>query len=139
MIGPRELFLSHNSNNRRFAAKLARVLRAHGIPVWYSDTSITGAQEWNDKITEALDRCDWFAVVLSPQAAQSKWVKREVIYALGADQYNDKIVPILYRPCDFRKISFALNTIQYVDFRADHQNGYRNLLRIWGIGYNGSK
>src|SRR5215203_1601652 len=134
---PNEVFLSFSANNGRFASKLTGVLRSHGVPVWYSNTNIGGAQDWSDQITEALERCDWFAVVLSPQAEQSRWLKREVIYALGMDRYADRIIPVLYRPCNLSKITFALKTIQHVDFRANHKQGFRDLLGIWGLGYNG--
>lgn len=53
---PNEVFLSHSSEDRDFADSLAEVVRAHGIPVWYSDTDIRGAQQWHDEIGAALQR-----------------------------------------------------------------------------------
>jgi hypothetical protein len=79
---PREVFLSHASKDRRIASRIGSILRAHGVPVWYSETNLIGAQQWHDEIGEALARCDWFLIVLSPQATRSKWVKRELLYAL---------------------------------------------------------
>jgi len=73
---PEEIFLSHSSADRPFTTKLADVLRRHGIPVWYSDTNILGAQQWHDEIGVALGRCDWLVLVLSPSSVASKWVKR---------------------------------------------------------------
>ena len=74
---PNEVFLSHSSADRAFVARLANVLRSHGIPVWYSDTDIRGAQQWHDEIGSALKRCDWLVLILSPDAVASKWVKSE--------------------------------------------------------------
>jgi len=62
---PRETFLSHSSKDRRFAMRLATMLRDHGMPVWYAPTEIIGAQQWHDEIGSALARCDWFVLVLS--------------------------------------------------------------------------
>ena len=45
---PQEVFLSHSSVDRDFAAGLTAELRRHGIPVWYSETNILGAQQWHD-------------------------------------------------------------------------------------------
>lgn len=129
------MILSHSSADRSFAAKLADTLRRHGIPVWYSDTDLRGGQQWHDEIGEALQRCDWFAVVLSPDAVAAKWVKEELLYSLGKVEYNGKIVPILYRSCSPEKLSWTLPQIQMVDFRGDFDAGCRELLRIWGIGY----
>ena len=43
------VFLSRSSIDRAFTAKLAEVLRQHGIPLWHSDTNIRGAQQWRDE------------------------------------------------------------------------------------------
>lgn len=43
-------------------------MRAHGVPIWYSDAKIVGARMWHDEICAALRRCDWFVLVLSPDA-----------------------------------------------------------------------
>ncbi|HEY2158215.1 MAG TPA: toll/interleukin-1 receptor domain-containing protein, partial [Isosphaeraceae bacterium] len=90
---PADLFLSHATPDRAFADRLVAVLRGHGVPVWYSQTNLLGAQQWHDEIGRALDRCDWFAVVMSPAALKSKWVERELHYALNEDRYIKKITP----------------------------------------------
>src|SRR5258708_37020348 len=95
---PAEIFLSHSHADRKFLNRLVKVLRAHGILYWYSTTHLTGAQKWHDEIGRALDRCDWFVVVLSPSAIRSEWVKRELRYALNEDRYRAKILPLLVRP-----------------------------------------
>lgn len=63
-ITPEEVFLSHASQDEAFATELAAELRRHNVPVWYSATNIVGAQQWHDEIGSALDRCDWFVVIL---------------------------------------------------------------------------
>lgn len=132
---PNEVFLSHSSADRTFTTQLANVLRRHGVPVWYSDTSILGAQQWHDEIGAALRRCDWFVLVLSPDAVASKWVKWELIYSLQQDHFDGSIAPILHRPCDYEELSWTLGSMQIVDFRGDFDVGCRELLRTWGIGY----
>src|SRR5215207_1832345 len=106
---PQEIFLSHSSSDRDFADSIADTLRNHGIPVWYSSTNILGAQQWHDEIGEALERCDWFIVILSPNSVQSKWVKMELLFALSSNQYDDKIIPVLYQSCDIKRLSWILN------------------------------
>lgn len=114
---------------------MAEVLRHHGIPVWYSETNIIGAQQWHDEIGAALRRCDWLAVLLSPQAINSIWVKREVLFSLNDHRYAERIVPILYQPCDYDQLSWTLSLLQIVDFTGSFEDGCRDLLRIWGLGY----
>lgn len=134
-VWPKEIFLSHSSKDRKVAARLAGVLRAHGVPVWYSESNLLGAQQWHDEIGASLARCDWFAVLLSPSATKSIWVKRELLYALRDQRYQDKIVPILHRECDSSKLSWTLADSQTVDFTCGFDPGCHQLLRVWGIGY----
>jgi|SRR5687768_1248222 len=132
---PHEVFLSHSSLDRKFATDLAAVMRRHGIPVWHSQTNIGGAQQWIDEIGQALQRCDWFALILSPRSVESMWVRRELSYALLQNRFENRIVPIMYQPCNFEQLSWTLAPLQVVDFTVAVDDGYRALLRIWGIGY----
>ena len=135
VVLPHEVFLSHSSQDRQFASDLAGVVRRHGIPVWYSQTNILGAQQWQDEIGAALQRCDWFALVLSPNSAESMWVKRELSYALQQNRFENRIVPIVYQASNFEQLSWTLSLFQMIDFTGVHDDGYRDLLRIWGLGY----
>ena len=97
---PTEVFLSHANQDRAMTQRLAEVLARHGVPVFFSPQNILGAQQWQNEILKALQRCDWFAVLLSPQAISSMWVKREVAFALQDPRYEDRIIPLTYRSCD---------------------------------------
>lgn len=132
---PSEAFLSHASADETFASKLAEVLCRHGVPVWFSPTHVRGAQQWHDQIGAALERCDWFLLLLSPAAVDSEWVKRELLFVLDEERYRGKIVPVLHRDCEYRRLSWVLRTIQFVDFRGDFHDGCRELLRVWGMTY----
>ena len=65
----------------------------------------------------------------------SKWVKRELLFSLQQDRFDGRIAPILYRSCNHDDLSWTLASLQMVDFREDFDQGCRELLRIWGIGY----
>lgn len=130
---PLELFLSHSSRDREVAQRLAELLRSHGIPVFYSPENIVGSQQWQNEILNALVRCDWFAVLITPDAVDSMWVQRECAYAFKERRYNDRIVPIVLRPCELESIRW-LELWQMVDLSADFREGCRQLLRVWGIG-----
>lgn len=132
---PQEVFLSYSEKDHSFASLLAETIRRHGIPVWYSRTNVIGAQQWHDEIGSALKRCDWFVVVLSPHSVTSKWVKRELLFALNDQKYENRIVPLLYQDCDYDQLSWTLSLLQFVSFKDNHEVGYRDLLRIWGLGY----
>jgi hypothetical protein len=133
---PSEVFLSHSNHDRDFADSLAEVMRRHGVPVWYSQTNIIGAQQWHDEIGAALRRCDWLAVVLSTRSVESVWVKWELLYALKQNlRFENKIIPIVFEACDYERLSWTLSSFQIVDFTHSFAEGYADLFRIWGLGY----
>jgi hypothetical protein len=136
---PKEIFLSHSSQDRQFATAMAEEIRRHGIPVWYSQTNIIGAQEWHDEIGAALQRCNWFVLILSPHSVKSTWVINELLFSLNHPRYKKRIVPVLYKHCKYEKLSWTLSNLQVVDFRQSLTAGYRELLRVWGVGYKPKK
>jgi hypothetical protein len=138
---PKEVFISHSDLDGKFVSALAGVLQRHNVPVWYSKTSV-GGEDWYDQIGAALNRCDWFVLVVSPNSAKSDWVKREFVFALTKKRFSNKIVPILYLPADhkkkfdYKKTQFwSLVGMQFKDFTGKRIDGYRALLKVWGIGY----
>jgi len=129
------IFLSHSSQDRAFVGRLAAVLEQHNIPYWLSARHIKGAKKWHDEIGRALIDCDWFLVVSSPDAIRSQWVKRELLYALDQDRYNDRIIPLLHKRCDYARFSWTLTGFQLIEFTRRFDDGCRQLLRIWNIEY----
>ena len=104
-----KVFVSHSSRDRPFAERVVEVLRRHGIANWYAPAHILGAQQWQDEIGRALRRCNWFLLILSEDALNSKWVKRELAYALEDDRYNDHILSIVKTPGNYFKLSWTLS------------------------------
>ncbi|HTU44658.1 MAG TPA: toll/interleukin-1 receptor domain-containing protein [Bryobacteraceae bacterium] len=137
-VRPVEVFISYSSKNLNFAARLVDVLGTYGVRSFLSRRSIRGAQEWHDEIGAALKRCDWFLVILSPDSVRSKWIRRELTYALRADRYNDRIIPVLYKTCDVDELSWALSA-QQVDFRRSFDQGCQDLLNIWRLPYRSER
>ena len=87
--------------------QIAELLRDHGVPVWHGPTNIRGGQHWHDEIGDALERCDWFVILLSPHSLKSVWVKRELIFALEEKRYDKSIVPVLISACNHRQLSWT--------------------------------
>lgn len=130
-----QVFISHSSKDRAFTKRLAGLFGERGIRYWYSATHIAGAKQWHDEIGQALTRCTWFLVVLTPHAVRSAWVKRELLFALNDVRYNEKIIPLLRRPCNYRLLSWTLPEFQFVDFTGSFEAGCRQLLKVWHIDY----
>ncbi len=131
----RKIFLSHSSKDRAFVLRLVRILESNRISYWYSATHIKGAKQWHDEIGRALEECNWFLVVLTPDAVRSQWVKRELLFALDEDRYNRRIIPLLYKSCKYSRLSWTLPAFELVDFRARFDSGCKQLLCVWGLQY----
>jgi len=132
---PKEVFLSHSDKDKQFVSSLAKVLRRHKIPFWFSKTSLMGAQQWHDEIGKALNRCNWLVVILSPGSVKSEWVKHELMFALSSKRYKGRIVPLMFKSCKYTKLSWTLSAFQLVDFTKKRADGYRALLKVWGMDY----
>ena len=132
---PREVFFSHASADRLVANRLTELLTGHGIPVWYSRRNILGARQWHDEIKAAFDRCDWFLVLLTPSAVASMWVKRELLYALQQERFENQIIPVIAESCPYDRLSWTLSLFQTIDLTRSFEAGARELLRVWGVGY----
>lgn len=126
-----EAFLSHASQDHAKARRLRKVLTDHDVSVWFSPHHINGAEQWQDEIGEALARCDWFIVALTPAAVRSMWVKRELQYALSQERYQERIIPLLFKKCDYAALSWTLPQYQVIDFTKEFWTGCEQLLRIW--------
>jgi hypothetical protein len=133
-----EVFLSHASRDRKFVERIAETLDSQHIRYFYSTRHIQGAQQWHDELGEALDRCNWLVVVLTPSAVRSEWVKRELLFALRAKQYRNHIVPVL-KSCAIKKLSWTLPGFQHVDFRRSSKAGERALLAALRVGRRASR
>lgn len=132
---PKEIFISHSDRDRPFVAELVSMVRRHGLSVWYSNTDIVGARQWHDEIGAALRRCDWFVLVLSPRSVESIWVKRELLFALQQERFDNRIVPLLYQSCSYEELSWTLSAFQMIDFTQTFEAGCQALLRLWGLGF----
>jgi predicted P-loop ATPase/GTPase len=133
---PKEIFLSHASNDRAKADAVAKVLRAHGLKVWYSKTHIAGAELWHDEIGKALKRCNWFVLLLSRKSVSSTWVKRELHNVLNQPRYEKHIIPVLLEKCDFEKLSWTLSDIQMISMHRFTKQTWTALLRALKSKFN---
>jgi WD40 repeat protein len=85
-----DAFLSYTHRDRPVASGIQKGLHQIGrrlgqlraLRVFRDDTNLEVAPDLWGKITEALDRARFMVVVLSPQAAQSYWVNKEISYWL---------------------------------------------------------
>lgn len=94
----RGVFISYaRSDGEAFAARLRARLEQEGIPLWQDRVGLEGGRDWWLQITEALDSVEFMALVMTPKASRSEFVRKEWRYARqqGVCVYPVKGVPDL--------------------------------------------
>ena len=56
-----------------------------GFNIWY-DEGISVSEEWMKSIVENINRCTVFLVFITPHIIDSKFVRREISYAIERDK-----------------------------------------------------
>lgn len=93
-----KLFISHSSNDDAFVRELRAALADHGQAGWIDSRELRGGDPLWLEIKKAIDAATAYAVVVSPDALQSKWVGKELRHALLVREQRGKdkfpIIPL---------------------------------------------
>lgn len=91
------VFLSHSSKDAEFVGRLAAELKTHGIEFWLDDHELDIGDPLYHTIGEAIEKADYFAVVLSQNSIDSNWVQNELNLALNREFSEGRtvILPIM--------------------------------------------
>lgn len=124
------VFLSHASIDKPFVEKLARDLIKMGVQVWYDKWEIRAGDSILWKIEEGIEESDYLVIVISKEAWESDWVRKEIEAAFQkqVEMKAKFILPIFYRDC---KIPLLLSGIKYADFRKNYDEGLKELMRVF--------
>ena len=68
--------------------------KRRALRIFRDESSLSANPHLWSSITEALDDSGWFVLLLSPEAAESDWVNREVEYWLE-ERDPDRIIPVV--------------------------------------------
>ena len=110
--GRPRVFISLNQADLELVRhRVIEPLRQRGIEV-FCFAEIPAASDWNKRIEEELEHCDWFLVVVSPRAADSDWVRSEVTHALDRKALRGRVVPLTVDGADMSKVDLRLGRLQ---------------------------
>lgn len=116
------VFVSFSSENETEAESIVKDLEGQGYLVWFSKKSIHPSDVWVREMEEGIDSSSVIVVVWTENAAQSKWVERELI---RADEQNKPIIPLIF---DDTKVSIVIQTTQHIDFRSSYFKSFPKLV-----------
>ena len=125
------VFMSYSRRDHEVMQRIVAFLRKQGIKAWVDNEKlIPGTPIWEEEIEKAIKGASAVIVVLSPDAKNSEWVRREISLA---DQNRKRIFPVLVRGNEDSSITLRLITRQYVDIRENEIAGlnalYNSLVR----------
>jgi|GEM_PF-2022113 len=124
----KHIFLSYSRRDKAWMERLRDSLRGSNLAVWTDESITPGSASWKDVLEKAIENAGCVAVVLSPDAKSSLWVKKEIDYALALKL---PIIPILVRGSEADAVPFALIGGQYIDFMVkEYAKGLDELITI---------
>ena len=89
-----KVFMSHSHADAELAARVSKGLRNEGLDVWDPDLNLLPGDNWAAEVARALEESDAMVVLLTPDAVNSPWVRREMEYALGTKRYSNRLIPV---------------------------------------------
>lgn len=116
------IFISYSHANEDIIKPILENLYSYGFRIWYDD-GIAGSMEWNDIIAHKIEQCDICITFLSGTFINSKYCKRELLYA---DSCNKPILPIYLENISLDG-ALALNLTQIQSF---FLNDYQTLDKL---------
>lgn len=93
-----QVFISYASEDKELATKISRLLESVGLRVWLDESHIMPADNWAERISQALKESRAMVVLVSPAAVNSERVRREIEFALGAKEYSGRLLPVFVGP-----------------------------------------
>ena len=62
--------------------------------MWLPEDEILPGDNWAKKVGQALEESELMVVLITPHAFESEWLKEEIQYALTAEQYKGRLIPV---------------------------------------------
>ncbi|MEK6787801.1 MAG: toll/interleukin-1 receptor domain-containing protein [Pseudomonadota bacterium] len=99
-------FVSYAHRNQQLAESLINKLadhfrssKSHDYSLWM-DSKILAGDEWENKILEARDKCDFGLILVSPSFLGSKFIcENELSHFVGSDRTPS--IPVMLQTIDF--------------------------------------
>ncbi len=123
-----QVFISYRSSEEEIACQMRDAMQRQGYACWMAPDSIPAGSDYQEEIAGALRQVSVVALLLTPQAEQSRWVSKEVGVAIGN---GHAILP--YQPYDYplsEKFRFLLEGAQII--RAWNYSQEEGLSRLTG-------
>ena len=130
-----QVFISHSYEDKPFVYKLEADLNRIGIKTWNDAEKVLVGQVVTQEITDAIDKSDFFLIILSEDAVKSNWVDDELNHAYHlVIQKKLKLLPILIKGFTIDKVPSNLRKYHCADFGKGYDNAFQKLVRAIQAG-----
>ena len=93
-----DVFISHASEDKDFAAPLAAALTDEGLNVWYDEYELSIGDSIRQGVDAGLARSRFGVVVVSPYFLQKDWTQYELDGLQARQMSGDRVIlPIWHR------------------------------------------
>jgi len=124
-----KIFVSYDRDDLNFVQGFVQTLMSNGVDIWWDKSALQGGDHWQDDIEQAIENCEIYMVILSPNSIKSDWVQKE--YTCAMDR-NKHIIPVLYQAC---KVPIALIDINYIDIQgSNYEKGINDIVKLVSTG-----
>jgi adenylate cyclase len=123
-----DVFISYSREDKERVLELAARLRAAGVNLWIDQGGIDGATLWGEEIVNALEGAKVLLLVISPAAARSHNVAKEVVLV---SERKGHILPVHLEPTTIpASLRYPLAGIQHIEYyQGDADENLRIILR----------
>lgn len=128
----KQLFISYDTGSDSLSAnRVANYLKRRDLEVWIAPNSIRPGEEWVDAIGRGLETSSHFALVSTPNAYLSKWVRKEYNAALLLEAEGEiEVIPL---EVEKTKIPLFLRGFQSISFIDKFEAGLYQLSSLLGV------
>ena len=108
-----QVFISAGASDGAWARDLSDRLQKTGVDTWVSSRVVLPGANLSREVGEALDRADAMVVLVSPDGMKSAWVRREILFALGEQRFEGRLIPVLIKRTSSEEIPWTFGALQW--------------------------
>lgn len=113
-----EVFISYSRKDKSLVTSIHDALKRVGRDTWVDWEGIPPTTEWLAEIRAAIEACDNFLFVLSPESASSDICRLELEHAI---QHRKRLIPIVSRSVPPDKVPPSIASLNWIFFDAEHK------------------
>ncbi len=121
-----DVFISYSRRDRDTMRLIRSALEKAQFTVWSDESLEPGSPSWKSDVQQAIEGAGCVVAILSPDAKDSEWVSEELGYARIQ---KCRVFTVLARGDESNAIPFGLAGIQWMDMRADYDEGMQEIMQ----------